>query len=112
MQFGIPYESDARQVSASRRSRRVVDRVRRARRRSASHRLRRQRRRLELRFWIPDPKNGVANVKSEVLLQIWDCFRAHGFEFPSPQREVHITTPVEVRVRGAEGASEAGAPRG
>jgi small-conductance mechanosensitive channel len=58
---------------------------------------------LELRFWIHDPMNGVANVKSEVLLQIWDRFRAHGFEFPSPQREVHITTPVEVRVRGADG---------
>ena len=66
---------------------------------------------LELRFWIHDPMNGVANVKSEVLLQIWDRFRAHGFEFPFPQREVHIATPVEVRVRGAHGAGEADAPR-
>ena len=57
---------------------------------------------LELRFWIHDPMNGVSNVKSDVLLQIWDRFRAHGFEFPSPQREVRITEPVEVRVRGLE----------
>jgi small-conductance mechanosensitive channel len=62
---------------------------------------------LELRFWIHDPMNGVSNVKSDVLLQVWDRFRAHGFEFPSPQREVHITAPVEVRVRGADGAGEA-----
>jgi small-conductance mechanosensitive channel len=59
---------------------------------------------LELRFWIHDPMNGVANVKSEVLLQIWDRFRAHGFEFPSPQREVQIKGPVEVRVREADGS--------
>jgi small-conductance mechanosensitive channel len=65
---------------------------------------------LELRFWIHDPMNGVANVKSEVLLQIWDRFRAHGFEFPSPQREVQIKGPVEVNVRRADGAGEAEAP--
>ena len=65
---------------------------------------------LELRFWIHDPMNGVANVKSEVLLQIWDRFRAHGFEVPSPQREVQIKGPVDVRVRRADGAGEAETP--
>jgi small-conductance mechanosensitive channel len=54
---------------------------------------------LELRFWIHDPMNGVSNVKSEVLLHIWDSFHAHKIAFPYPQRDVHITQPVEVKVR-------------
>ena len=57
---------------------------------------------LELRFWIEDPTNGVANVKSDVLLQVWDRFQQHGIEFPFPQRDVNITTPIEVRLK-AEG---------
>ncbi len=45
---------------------------------------------LELRFWIHDPRNGTANVRSEVMLGIWDRFRAHDIEFPFPQRDLHI----------------------
>lgn len=45
---------------------------------------------LELRIWINDPQNGVANVSSEVLLAIWDKFNAAGVEFPFPQRVVHL----------------------
>lgn len=59
---------------------------------------------LELRFWIRDPMNGISNVKSEVLLGVWDRFHQHGIEIPFPQRDLHIKEPVEVRVRGAEGA--------
>jgi len=51
---------------------------------------------LELRIWIRDPRNGVGNVKSEVLLRIWDKFRANGILFPYPQRELHIKTPMEI----------------
>ena len=29
---------------------------------------------LELRFWIKDPTNGTANVRSEVMLRVWDFF--------------------------------------
>ena len=57
---------------------------------------------LELRFWIDDPTNGVANVKSDVLLQVWDRFQQHGIEIPSPQRDMNITTPIEVRVKTAQ----------
>ena len=112
MPIGIPYEADVRQaIALCVEAAGVVERV-----------LKRPQPvcnlkgfgdnsvDLELRFWIHDPMNGVANVKSEVLLQIWDRFRAHGFEFPSPQREVHITTPVEVRVQRVDAAGEAGAP--
>ena len=45
---------------------------------------------LELRFWIRDPRNGTANIRSEVMLGIWDSFREHGIEFPYPQRDIHL----------------------
>jgi small-conductance mechanosensitive channel len=54
---------------------------------------------LELRIWIQDPKNGVGNVKSDVLLRVWDKFRAGGIQFPYPQREVHLKMPIEVALR-------------
>ncbi|MGV1099790.1 mechanosensitive ion channel family protein [Thiovibrio sp. JS02] len=48
---------------------------------------------LELRFWINDPINGIGNVKSAVLLRIWERFHEHGIEIPYPQRDIHIRTP-------------------
>ena len=45
---------------------------------------------LELRFWISDPINGVSNVKSEVLLNVWDTLKEHNIEIPFPQRDLHI----------------------
>lgn len=45
---------------------------------------------LELRFWIEDPQNGVANVTSEVLLKIWDALKENGIEIPFPQRDIHL----------------------
>jgi small-conductance mechanosensitive channel len=45
---------------------------------------------LELRVWIDDPMNGVANVKSECLLQMWDRFQAHGIRIP--QRDVRLVS--------------------
>ncbi|MBU2644958.1 mechanosensitive ion channel [bacterium] len=44
----------------------------------------------ELRFWINDPQNGVSNVSSEVLLNIWDVFKKHHIEIPFPQRDLHF----------------------
>jgi small-conductance mechanosensitive channel len=34
--------------------------------------------------------NGCSNVKSEVLLGIWDKFHEHGIEIPYPQRDLHL----------------------
>ena len=53
---------------------------------------------LELRFWINDPQAGTANVRSAVLLGVWDRFHEHGIEIPFPQRDLHIRTPAELRV--------------
>lgn len=47
---------------------------------------------LQLRFWIADAHNGVQNVKSAVLLKVWDKFKAEGIEIPYPQRDLHIRT--------------------
>ncbi|MDP2758138.1 MAG: mechanosensitive ion channel, partial [Desulfurivibrionaceae bacterium] len=47
---------------------------------------------LELGAWISDPANGVKNVKSDVLLKIWETFQKEGMEIPFPQRDVHLKT--------------------
>ncbi len=49
---------------------------------------------LEVRFWIDDPMNGRANVKSELLIAIWDKFHEHDIEIPYPQRDLHIRSSV------------------
>lgn len=45
---------------------------------------------LEIRIWIRDPMNGCANVKNEVLLEVWDLFHEHGIQIPYPQRDLHV----------------------
>ncbi|MEQ9574024.1 MAG: mechanosensitive ion channel [Rhodospirillales bacterium] len=61
---------------------------------------------LELRFWIDDPQNGVANVRSEVQLKIWDLYHEHGVVFPFPQRDLHLrsSVPLKVEVTGPDKA--------
>jgi len=44
----------------------------------------------DLRFWIKDPAKGVSNVRSEVMLAIWDALHEKGIEIPFPQRDLHI----------------------
>ncbi|GAB6054086.1 mechanosensitive ion channel [Magnetospira thiophila] len=50
---------------------------------------------LELRVWIQDPQNGVANVRSDILLAIWDMFHEHHIEFPYPHRDINIRSLPE-----------------
>jgi small-conductance mechanosensitive channel len=50
---------------------------------------------LQVRFWIKDAHNGVQNVKSAVLLLIWDMFKEAGIEIPYPQRDLHLRTGFE-----------------
>ncbi|WP_138466557.1 mechanosensitive ion channel family protein [Poseidonocella sp. HB161398] len=53
---------------------------------------------LEMRFWIEDPVNGVINVRSQVLLAIWESFRAHGIRTPLGHRDLYIKEGSEVNV--------------
>jgi small-conductance mechanosensitive channel/lipid-A-disaccharide synthase-like uncharacterized protein len=50
---------------------------------------------LELRVWIQDPKEGLANVRSDVNLAIWRAFKAAGITIPYPQRDLHIRDGLE-----------------
>jgi len=45
-----------------------------------------------------DPTNGVSNVRSEVMLKVWDKFRENGIEIPYPQRDVHVLAGDRVSV--------------
>lgn len=49
----------------------------------------------DLRFWIKDPENGMANVRSEVYMNIVDAFHANGIEIPFPQRDLHLRSVSE-----------------
>lgn len=53
---------------------------------------------LELRMWIQDSQNGINNVRSEVLLNIWDKFKEQNIEIPYPQRDLHLKSSDELRV--------------
>jgi small-conductance mechanosensitive channel len=46
--------------------------------------------RLEVRFWIADPMNGVNNVRSDVNRAIWKIFNEHGVKIPVAQRELRM----------------------
>ncbi len=53
---------------------------------------------LEARFWITDPENGVSNVASEVLLNIWDKFKEVGIDIPLRHEDVLITPGSTLKV--------------
>jgi small-conductance mechanosensitive channel len=53
-----------------------------------------------LTFWIGDP-DGMDNVKSDVMLSLWDVFKREGIRVPYPVREIRIrggALPVETTV--------------
>src|SRR6202163_4692534 len=53
-----------------------------------------------LTFWIADP-DGLDNVKSDVMLALWDAFKREGIKVPYPVREIRVrggALPVETMV--------------
>jgi small-conductance mechanosensitive channel len=42
-----------------------------------------------LTFWIADP-DGLDNVKSDVMLALWDAFKREGIRVPYPVREIRV----------------------
>ncbi|MDY6915585.1 MAG: mechanosensitive ion channel [Candidatus Cloacimonadota bacterium] len=48
-----------------------------------------------LNCWISDPQNGIANIKSAILIKIWDEFQKNNIEIPFPQQDLHIRSVSE-----------------
>src|ERR1700716_3355258 len=58
-----------------------------------------------LTFWIADP-DGMDNVKSDVMLALWDAFKREGIRVPYPVREIRVrggALPVETMVEVPNG---------
>jgi small-conductance mechanosensitive channel len=52
-----------------------------------------------LRFWIIDPREGLTNIRGQVLLALWDTFKENNVSIPFPHREIIMRTPVEVKAQ-------------
>jgi small-conductance mechanosensitive channel len=53
-----------------------------------------------LAFWIADP-DGMDNVKSDVMLSLWEAFKREGIRLPYPVRELRVrggALPVDTTV--------------
>jgi len=53
---------------------------------------------IELRYWVNDAQNGLGNVRSDVMMRIWDKFHANGVAFPYPQRDIHVKGVVPIKM--------------
>lgn len=62
---------------------------------------------LEARFWIRDPMNGVNNVRSDVNRRIFRLFREHGIKIPVAQQEVRVLEPGAVMIDASSAAATA-----
>ncbi|HSM54265.1 MAG TPA: mechanosensitive ion channel domain-containing protein [Erythrobacter sp.] len=40
--------------------------------------------------WITDPEEGVGNIRSEVLKNLWRLFKENNVEIPFPQRDINL----------------------
>jgi len=47
--------------------------------------------------WITDPEEGVGNVRSEVLKNLWLLFKEHGIEIPFPQRDINLRDNAQIK---------------
>lgn len=61
---------------------------------------------IEVRFWINDPENGVSNVSSAVMLNIWDKFREAGIDIPLRHEDILITPGSTLKVEMVEATKD------
>ncbi|MEO1490109.1 MAG: mechanosensitive ion channel domain-containing protein [Pseudomonadota bacterium] len=50
----------------------------------------------ELRFWIQDPEGGLANIRSDVYMRIWQLFQENEVEIPFPQSDLHLRSSKQL----------------
>lgn len=55
---------------------------------------------LTVYFWIADPENGQANVRSDVNLAILNLFEREGVEIPYPQRVLRVIGGPDASAQG------------
>ena len=44
----------------------------------------------EVRFWIEDPEEGLANIRSDVFKRVWELFQENDVEIPFPQNDLNL----------------------
>ena len=44
----------------------------------------------DVRFWIQDPEEGIANIRSDVYMRMWQLFKENNVEIPFPQRDLNL----------------------
>jgi len=59
--------------------------------------------RYSLTFWINDPEAGMGNVRSEVMMKLWDAFKREGIRVPYPVRDIRVRSalPIETVMDGS-----------
>ena len=50
----------------------------------------------DVRFWIQDPEEGIANIRSDVYMRIWQLFKEHNIEIPFPQQDLHLRSSKQL----------------
>ena len=50
----------------------------------------------EVRFWIRDPEEGLANIRSDVYMRIWQLFKENEIEIPFPQHDLHLRSSKQL----------------
>lgn len=60
--------------------------------------------------WINDPEEGVGNVRSAVLKNLWTLFKDNGIEIPYPQRDINLRDNPQTRALLAAIAGRDAAP--
>ncbi|GAB3241947.1 mechanosensitive ion channel family protein [Chitinimonas naiadis] len=45
---------------------------------------------MELAFWICDPDQGSATLRSQINMKIWRAFKEQGIEIPYPRRDLYV----------------------
>lgn len=61
---------------------------------------------IEVRFWLSDPENGVSNVSSAVMLNIWDKFKEAGIDIPLRHEDILITPGSTLKVEMVNAAKD------
>ncbi len=64
--------------------------------------------------WIVDPEEGVGNVRSDVLKNLWWLFKENDIEIPFPQRDINLrdNDQMQALIEAIGGSAKAGGSAG